>query len=574
MAARLQAWIGKERTGPRRVRASAILLVVALVLATAGVAFAQGGTAKPPAVSTPSTVDTPVPPAVAAPTFADVNDIHQFDITGFLSDATVDGSICPTVTDPNLWGGHALVNGIQILVPCNSIIQMPAASVTWPELLDPSPQALTMRGGVKPSFEVSVTGNIVGDQHIAGLIYASQQSLNNATGVIDRIDYSTGDIIVRSQGGTGPQARVQINDPNGRFGRAQSPDPRFSVDDENPTIHAGTGFPMCVPRHDPSVTDDPECPQKNRPQVNDLSNIRCRNFTQAGIPLPVSGELAPPLAGQQYCGHFVMENPKTAAAGHANAWKQAPFEVGDTISYSGTQLTDADGTYISAHTVEANLGIFTQSGTLPVYTAIGEFGIGAADPAATAINGAGQETTDRIFLEAEVTDIKSVVDVYLVDKDPITGVESNRWITPDPMVGGPTNGPFLVNTTAPCSDTVRNGPTCTTLDPVLDRHRDPDGWRHHHAVRRSAAGTRSHPGHQAAERDHGHAGPHGPGGRPPDVQPVHDQPGHHRRRSRAARQPRAHRPVPRACTRSQRPLHRPVRGARVRVHLPGEHLHR
>ena len=34
------------------------------------------------------------------------------------------------------------------------------------------------------------------------------------------------------------------------------------------------------------------------------------------------------------------------------------------------------------------------------------------------------------------------------------------------MVGGPTNGPFLVNTTAPCSDTVRNGPTCSTITPA------------------------------------------------------------------------------------------------------------
>ena len=285
---------------------------LAAVSISGGVAFGKGGTAKPPPVSTPSTVDTPAPPPVPPPVFgADVFSIHQFDTTGFLQGGTVDdGSMCPGVTDPDNLGGTALINGITITVPCNSIIQMPANEVTWPQLLaDPSLASL------QPSFEISVTGNIVGDKHIAGLIYVSQQSLNGAVGVITSIDYGKGLIHVGAKAGAADQAVVAINDPNGRFGRVSSFDPRFSVDDENPTIHAGTGFPMCVPRSDPGITDDPLCPQKNRPKVNDLTNIRCRNFTQAGIPLPVSGELAPPLAGTTYCAHYVMENPKTAAAG-------------------------------------------------------------------------------------------------------------------------------------------------------------------------------------------------------------------------------------------------------------------
>ena len=55
---------------------------------------------------------------------------------------------------------------------------------------------------------------------------------------------------------------MQINDPNGRFGRAQSPDARFSVDDANPTIHAGTGYPMCVPRTDPTVDATTRCARR------------------------------------------------------------------------------------------------------------------------------------------------------------------------------------------------------------------------------------------------------------------------------------------------------------------------
>jgi hypothetical protein len=117
-----------------------------------------------------------------------------------------------------------------------------------------------------PSTEITITGNQVNGQHIAGLITMSQQSVNQGHGVITNIDYSTGIIQVASgPAGSTATALLQINDPNGRFGRPQSPDPRFQVDDANPTIHAATGYPMCVPRTDPASADDPLCPQRNRP---------------------------------------------------------------------------------------------------------------------------------------------------------------------------------------------------------------------------------------------------------------------------------------------------------------------
>ena len=121
-------------------------------------------------------------------------------------------------------------------------------------------------GAGYPSFEMHAVGNIVGTRRIAGLLFASQQSLNGSTGVITGINYATGDLLVDT-GNAATPATVQINDPNGRFGRAQTPDARFSVDDANPTIHAGTGYPMCVPRTDPTVAggDDPLCPRRTGP---------------------------------------------------------------------------------------------------------------------------------------------------------------------------------------------------------------------------------------------------------------------------------------------------------------------
>src|SRR5256885_12000746 len=65
-----------------------------------------------------------VPGSVASPT-------PQFDVTGFIQAATTDNSRCPAIGDPLLWGGTVKVNGISMIVPCNTIIQMPANTVSW-----------------------------------------------------------------------------------------------------------------------------------------------------------------------------------------------------------------------------------------------------------------------------------------------------------------------------------------------------------------------------------------------------------------------------------------------------------
>ena len=249
---------------------------------------------------------------------------------------------------------------------------------------------------------------------------------------------------------------MQINDPDGRFGRAQSPDPRFSVDDANPTVHAGTGYPMCVPRTDPTVAggDDALCPQANRPKPS--ATGQCRNFSVSGIAPPVSGELTPAAPGQVYCSEFVMPSVTARAATDPDVRQQAPFEVGDAITFAGTLIPAAQATataaavpaYISAHTVEANVGIFTMPGTQPSYLAIGQFGVGTADPALVSINGAVAETKDRIFLETETTDVKTPVDIYMQDVNPVTGAVRNRWAAPFAMTGE-QNGPLQADGVTP-----------------------------------------------------------------------------------------------------------------------------
>jgi hypothetical protein len=127
----------------------------------------------------------------------------------------------------------------------------------------------------------------------------------------------------------------------------------------------------------------------------------------------------------------------TPKAGDPNPRQQAPFEVGDFVAYSGTLQHDAaGGDYISAHTIEANVGIYTHHGSQPAYMAIGEFGVGTADPNAVAAGGVvNQETQDRLFLESETTDPSTLVDIYMVDYDSKTGAARNRWVTTPEMTG-------------------------------------------------------------------------------------------------------------------------------------------
>ena len=142
-----------------------------------------------------------------------------------------------------------------------------------------------------------------------------------------------------------------VNDPDGRYGLANgvgskaSPDKRFGVDSDNPTIHAASGYPMCVPRVAPPAIDA-ECPMVNRPTVSPgvfaTSFVMDSNFL---IPPPpfVGGAVAPCGAG-------------------CDVTKQAPLVVGDYIAFSGILARENIGLYVAAYSIEANVGIYTPAG--------------------------------------------------------------------------------------------------------------------------------------------------------------------------------------------------------------------
>jgi hypothetical protein len=345
--------------------------------------------------------------------------VSPFDIVGFIEAATV-----TPAANGFSGGGTITVNGTVVTVPTNTLLQMPAFALTWQEVFTSAPPAYRVLGqsGMAmadlptplTTYEVHIQGNRVGNQYIAGLMFISQQSLNTGAGFINFIDYSTPGVVEMRVGGligngaTG--ARVRINDPAGKFGPASHVDDRFTIDEDNPTVRAETGYPMCLPRTNPAVTDDPLCPQANRPQVggNYLTIITMD-------PLPFDGSA--PLG--------------------TNPLMMAPFEVGDFVDYNGILVADGAGTYIDAWGVIANVGLYTAPGTQPVYTAIDVMILGTGGAPNPALP---QEAAIRTRMEGFTTDPTSFVDLFATDVDACTGAQTLRYYTTIGVDPGPPTG--------------------------------------------------------------------------------------------------------------------------------------
>lgn len=409
----------------------------------------------------------------------------QFDITGFLQEATLD----PTCAASTLCGGTLKVNGHVVTVPKNTIVILPANALTWQELFacapppygngyssftpltcgaltSPPQTGLAMADVPAPltTYEVQAVGNkapgTAAGSYIAGLIYISQQGLNSGQGYITSIDYTNAELNILNPADR-TSSRVRINDPatvpalsggvpNGTFtgryskgyppfkagGPPTDPDARFTVDQDNPTIASATGFPMCLPRV--TATGDDLCPQGNRPT----------DASPAG-----------------FAGTFTMANPLTLPSGSfPDPRVQAPFEVGDYITFAGTLVQDcvitgcpgggptvgpwptqgAAATYILAHTITNNIAIYTFPGTNPAYVSTNVFILGTGGTTVLGV----QEATKRTRFEGMMTDPSRMIHLYGmdlpcasgtigacdrdwgiigVDQGPPTGAVKGRW---------------------------------------------------------------------------------------------------------------------------------------------------
>ena len=201
------------------------------------------------------------------PAMASADMAHQFLLVGHIEDLTVEDATNP------LSGGKIKVQGVEVVLPANLIIQMPARYLTVADIITLNPTVPGVNSGLAvndlpaplASYEATVVGNIVGQRYIAGLVWITQHSLAEGAGYIKQI-LPNGEIEVVADPDPAapaqPVTRIRINDPNGVYA---PPDPladeRFMVDEANPTIHAGTGYPMCIAQ----AGAPGECPAANRP---------------------------------------------------------------------------------------------------------------------------------------------------------------------------------------------------------------------------------------------------------------------------------------------------------------------
>jgi hypothetical protein len=390
-------------------RAISLIAAVALVttLVTAGIAPALALTVNRPAAA-------PAAAAVFAPPAS-----TQFDIDGFLQTATLGGP----GTGPGIGahqGGQLTVNGQVVTVPSETIVIEPANALTWAELFTGAPAgyAPTQTGmaladlPLPPyTYEVHVVGNRVGDTYIAGLIDIAQVGLNSGAGYINDINYATGEFRVGGIiGSSTTGARVQLNDPLGRFGRVVSADPRFTVDADNPTVAAATGFPMCIPRTDPAgLAPDALCPESNRP-------------SDGAGGFSISFQMADPSTQPGPDGILGTADDVPYLGGALDPRIQVPMEVGDYVNFAGTLINDAGGSFVSAHTVGNNAAIYTVRGTNPAYVATEVTLMGTGG---LTVIGAG-EAAIRTRFEGMTTDPSRRIHLYGIDVNPLTGATTDR----------------------------------------------------------------------------------------------------------------------------------------------------
>ncbi|KJX94220.1 hypothetical protein TI39_contig4207g00003 [Zymoseptoria brevis] len=159
----------------------------------------------------------------------------------------LDGALEAAVADSTDFntGGTITVNGVAVKIPRNLQFQFPAAFVPFK----------TVAAGGFLGNEVSVTGNLVDGVPIAGLVSIAEFGLFMNTGVVMSVAF---DGAIKMDTG----ATFRINDPNAVYSAGYTGARAFTADDENPSVTAYSGFPMCVPRS----ANDAECPSSNRPQ--------------------------------------------------------------------------------------------------------------------------------------------------------------------------------------------------------------------------------------------------------------------------------------------------------------------
>ena len=481
-----------------RVAVMALLLIAGLGASMS----AQTSSLNPVPWPTPQAVP---PPSIQEPAYqtrpAGVN------ITGQIQYASLDPTpgLCnkddnPTPTPDNppkpdlckSTGGWIEVNNELVRIPAGTIVVFPNTFLTWEEVFELNPNThqtdpvfqsgLAMADTVRfpGTYQATIDLNIVNGQEIAGIVRISQDAANMFSGFIEAIDYANATLIVNGH-------RVQINDPQititvpnpdgspaldptsgapitlvkGRYSigltplsagltSRTDPDPRFTVDQGNPTIAAGTGFPMCIPVVPPGTYDVSNNPYgvalAGVPDPYVVSAPAGSSLTFTGMDDPQCPEInrkRDPF-GAGMLTIFTMNGPGDAPTADnpfpQDPYAEAPYEVGDWVDVIGTQEVDplTGLPYMTATEVAGNVGIFTAPGVDPAYIHIEVTLMGTA---ATPDPNFPQEAGVRTRVEGMTSDATRPVDVSAIDYDcngNLTFREPS-WVASFPVEPGPPN---------------------------------------------------------------------------------------------------------------------------------------
>lgn len=393
--------------------------------------------------------------AIATPGLAGDAMQPSFAIIGHIESLTLDPP------GGQLGAATITVGNIPVTIPANMLVVMPGKYMTAHDLFLDSGGTVQASSGLaladtpapQVPFEAEIIGNITPAGYVAANVRISQGALHTGAGFIQAIDYTTGELRIGPAGGS-TGARVRLNDSQGIYGLANAEgakaaiplDQRFELDPDNSPIHAKTGFPVCVPRSDPTALNDPKCPAANRPAKDPLNPTAHLRFTCATSPAsaPAAPDVPVPTAG-------------------CNPDLPVPLGVGDYVTFLGILLADpappAGGNpfLIAAYGLDAELGIYTSPGVDPAYVFLEEAIQGtkgerfADDPVFGDIP---QEETTRFRVVGFSTDPSRNVEVGILDSDRGT-IAPFSFTGPGGLT--PSNGPQLgrFRNTWPSKDNAR-----------------------------------------------------------------------------------------------------------------------
>jgi len=278
------------------------------------------------------------------------------------------------VNEPtNIWsGGTIVVGGMNVIVPANMVIDLPANRLTLQQFFTNAPSACAaidanadgipdQTGLAKAdSCNTSFTGasvTIDANRMDSGDIIAGYIMLEKATelvsGIVSYVNYDEGYFRVDGiPGDAATGAMVRVNDPEGRHteqsgagcvgsGPNCSADTRYGVDPDNYTFTGSTGYPMCIPS---TVARGPYNFDVNRDGVIDPGP------TETGLTA---------VAAVDGTGDLLCPQSNRGIDPVTDSRLFAPIQVGDHLNAEGNFENIGGVIFLSAHTVGVSVGLTT-----------------------------------------------------------------------------------------------------------------------------------------------------------------------------------------------------------------------